>query len=467
MNKKERKFIKRSFLKIKKAFSLIELVISMLVIAIIIAALTPVISKRLTGSSTLKSRISDKCDALYPSGLCALCYLTPKQCIICAANCADYQYKNSDDCKCESCATKYNEPHCRRCNAERCTRCESGYYLDTNAHCVLCEAGYRCYIGDDGKNHKEACLAGTYSTAGSSTCTKCSASYATTTGTYAATSLSTSCTACGNGKYAATEGATSCTNCPKGYYCPDGKKVPCPKGTAGTAEGLSNVNQCTKCVASTSTVVGTYTSSDGQTSCTKCGTTKYAASAGATTCSSCNPGHYCKDGKYTACAKGTATASWNATECIGCTKSTTTAIGNVATSTGLTSCTNCGDGTYAEVNKQTYACKACPAGNICKNGTIWNCSGGGGTVKGNYCYKKANSCSGAYNSKTWVSATTAQTKEIGVQSMFNLRTECTATTKYGVCTNYRTICTVRTTAGTEVTQYSGCSANQMLCVISL
>ena len=48
------------------AFSLVEISISLIVIAIILAALSPVITKRLTSTSTQKNKISTNCSSYFP-----------------------------------------------------------------------------------------------------------------------------------------------------------------------------------------------------------------------------------------------------------------------------------------------------------------------------------------------------------------------------------------------------------------
>lgn len=75
----------------------------MIIIAIITAALTPIITKRLSATSTVKNRISTNCDSYYPEGYCSMCYITPKRCIICTKTCRSDEYKNVSDCICEPC----------------------------------------------------------------------------------------------------------------------------------------------------------------------------------------------------------------------------------------------------------------------------------------------------------------------------------------------------------------------------
>ena len=61
------------------AFSLVEISVSLVVIAVILAALSPVITKRLTSTSTQKNKISTNCSSYFPQamGYCAMCYVNP------------------------------------------------------------------------------------------------------------------------------------------------------------------------------------------------------------------------------------------------------------------------------------------------------------------------------------------------------------------------------------------------------
>lgn len=370
------KKFKNILYKTNLGFSLIEIVVALVVIAIIIAVLMPVITKRLTSTSTVKNRISTSCDSLYTDGYCAMCYLNPKSCIICTRECQEYEYKNTSDCKCEDCKVKYNNNNCTRCNSQHCTQCSPGYYLKDYI-CTKCEAGYRCYIDGSGNSIKEICPKGTAAAGGASVCTACKASSATQQGSIAVIEGSSSCSICSNGKYASQDKqSTPCEKCPKGYYCPSGKKSPCPKGTAGISEGLSNLNQCTNCAASSSTTTGTYNPSEGQSSCISCGDGQYTANAAQSACAPCQAGKYCPSGKIIDCPKGYYQNRSGQSTCLGCVKSTSTQQGNVAINTGQTSCSVCASGYYAEINMQGYACKVCPSGYACSGGKVNQCSAG-------------------------------------------------------------------------------------------
>ncbi len=128
------------------AFSLVEISISLIVIAIILAALAPVITKRLTSTSTQKKQNINKLLLILPSSIRILRYVLYKsqKCIICTRSCNSDEFKNVDNCTCESCRTKYNDSHCSRCNSKRCLQCDQGYYLDNNNKCTICPKGYYC-----------------------------------------------------------------------------------------------------------------------------------------------------------------------------------------------------------------------------------------------------------------------------------------------------------------------------------
>ena len=216
-------------------FSLIEITVALLIIAIITSILTPIITKRITSTRTSKNRISTNCNTLFPNKQCSLCYLTPKQCIICNIPCQDGETKNNDQCKCENCKTIHNDPNCSNCNLKYCTQCENGYYLNDNKICTPCPKGYYCFKDDQTKTStKKPCPKGTSNNKiAQKTCTPCLKSTQTTTGTYSNKEASLNCTPCNNGTYAQSDSQpTTCTTSPTGYYCPQGKLIPCSKGTS-------------------------------------------------------------------------------------------------------------------------------------------------------------------------------------------------------------------------------------------
>ena len=113
------------------------------------------------------------------------------------------------------------------------------------------------------------CSAGTYSSAGATSCTQCPA------GTYSSAGAS-SCTQCPAGKYSSA-GSSSCSTCSAGYYSTSGSSS-CSKCAAGKYSSAGS-SSCSTCPA------GTY-SGAGSGSCTSCPSGQTSA-AGSTSSSAC------------------------------------------------------------------------------------------------------------------------------------------------------------------------------------
>ncbi len=201
------------------AFSLIELGISFITIAILLAAFSPVISKKLASSATSSSGgssggVTYKCSTLFPDsdGACMLCTKNPKKCIMCSKTCPSGEYKNVFECKCESCSTKHSDSHCVNCDENSCFGCSDGYSLDSNKKCIICPAGSYCIDGTVKK-----CPIGTYSTGGATACVPCSSGTMSQEG-------ATSCSSCSD-IYANCLSCDSsgCSACESGYKLVDGR----------------------------------------------------------------------------------------------------------------------------------------------------------------------------------------------------------------------------------------------------
>ena len=349
------------------AFSLVEISISLIVIAVILAALSPVITKRLTSTSTQKNKISTNCSSYFPQamGYCAMCYVNPKRCIICTRSCNGDEFKNVDSCICESCRTKYGDSRCSRCNSKRCLQCDQGYYLDSSNKCVICPRGYYCYQDnsggvDQGVSVKKPCPKGYAApNEGMSACVACNKSTNTIQGSVAINEGSVNCTLCSNGYYASTQGqTTSCNICPKGYYCPSGKIIECPKGTANNQTGRYTV--CASCVKSTSTITGTYAISTKQTLCSSCTNGNYASvDKQSSYCNTCPGGYYCPSGKIIKCPVGTYSTG-GAVSCIACPS------GSYSSTQGASTCIKCSAGYYSLSGKSS--CSICPQGTYSTQG---------------------------------------------------------------------------------------------------
>lgn len=135
------------------AFSMIELVLSLLIISIILAALTPVISKRahnmIKVDTSMAIYSSAECNEWFNED-CQVC--TKNACLTCEKTCEENEYKNVGTCNCENCNTRSKE--CIRCGAKKCRRCNEGYALA------------------DGVCSDETCPEGSWSD-GLSVCQKC------------------------------------------------------------------------------------------------------------------------------------------------------------------------------------------------------------------------------------------------------------------------------------------------------
>ena len=156
------------------------------------------------------------------------------------------------------------------CNASedgRPTACPAGTYqpnvaVDSVSGCMPCPTGHACPLAT---SVPEACAPGTYRDtpgAGPDDCLPCPAGHqcqaATSVpevcpqGTFAPLSATVACLTCALGTYtSAGGGATACDTCPQGSFCSFANQLPlpCPGGTYGATQGLTNVSECTPCSA--------------------------------------------------------------------------------------------------------------------------------------------------------------------------------------------------------------------------
>ena len=201
-------------------------------------------------------------------------------------------------------------------------------------------------------------------------------------GAIAATSNSTTCTACPAGSVAPAANGTvcltctgrnvstsasgaACAECPAGWVPVDGNSA-CEECGPGTAElgttacvscgagSYSNTTAATTCLTCTA---GRYAVGPAATECAACGAGKFSGPA-ASTCGVCGPGTYstATAANCTYCPPGSV-APGNATAdaCTLCDR------GHIAPSAGGTACTACGPGTAANETGAS-ACVTCEAG---------------------------------------------------------------------------------------------------------
>lgn len=338
----------------KKGFSLVELLVSLIIISLIVAIFAPIMTKRLVQTKTaVVSKISSQCDVLSPD--CKLCITASgdKKCLLCEKKCSEINmFLNKEKCICENCSAL--NANCEKCADGKCLKCKAGYGLALNGKCTSspCESG----TYSDGSHSCTACAKGTFSTGiGSSVCEKCPKGYYCLGGS--------SLTLCPAGTYGAVIGAQSqadCTSCPTGYYCLGGtNKTPCGAGKRNSTEGATNSSFCIPCLA------GTYQPYDSSSVCYMCnGNYQYSNSSGAKTCSVCPAGQM---------------ANSSGTGCVSCPQgmvcdgnSIKTCASNQYADSSTNSCKVCPDGYYSS---NMSGCIPCEKGFKCSNGVKSACVG--------------------------------------------------------------------------------------------
>ena len=146
---KKNKIFKKVF-----AFSLVELMISLITISCIAAAFAPVITKKLNKSSVAVrsgNQLLSDCSKFNQDGKynCKACY--PDQCIVCTLTCPVERWLDLKQCTCRLCIGNSNDPKnpnpCLSCvDGTTCNRCKAGYYKNGNS-CADCPAGKCCPEG--------------------------------------------------------------------------------------------------------------------------------------------------------------------------------------------------------------------------------------------------------------------------------------------------------------------------------
>ena len=143
-------------LKRSSAFSLIELMISLITISCIAAAFTPIVTKRLTKSNvTVTGGGSGNSDQVMEM-MCANmfgdnCIRCSKECTKCVSTHYLTAEKTCSSCRsgyfCDGtsttmpCANKYGAG-CTTCNSEKCLLANSGYYISSDGYSIACSTQY-------------------------------------------------------------------------------------------------------------------------------------------------------------------------------------------------------------------------------------------------------------------------------------------------------------------------------------
>ena len=315
-------------LKKRIAFSLIEIMISLITISIIVAAFTPVISKKMksTDITVLQNNsglITDKCEDIDPSGYCKLC--TKTYCIQCDRTCSSGQYLDNTVCSCKHCSDKFS--NCKECDSDKCIKCNQTHYLDGKT-CTVCPSGKFCngtdkiydscadaagngnycdnsgnikscaskygdycqyctkdnctyctgYHWNTANNCKNTCIVGCVRCSNSSTCDTCQNDwvYNASTGQcdWWCGSHIANCRICQGSKTNSSNAGLSCQQCSNGFYMLNGACASCPSNCAY----CDSSGKCKTCYG------GYYVTSSG--TCSAC-SSKFGSNCVVCTASNC------------------------------------------------------------------------------------------------------------------------------------------------------------------------------------
>lgn len=230
------------------AFSLVELMISLITVSLISAAFAPVISKKLSKSMiSLTSSSPIKLDCSTIDSDCNICNGT--SCLLCNKNCGTGKYKNNSRCKCLNCTTL----NCAECTSSTCTKCQDGYYLENN-ECKVCPKGQKCpngktqelcpvgyYQNEEKQTTCKTCTGNQYQNEeGKETCKTCNS------GNYIPSSTAnSSCLACNSNCTLCSENANNCSSCKANYFLLGSSCLNCPNNATcagGTNSFICNTN---------------------------------------------------------------------------------------------------------------------------------------------------------------------------------------------------------------------------------
>ena len=313
-------------MKKSSAFSLIELMISLITISCIVAAFTPVITKKMKNSNVTisgnnVSDITTECTDKFSSN-CKLC--TKSYCIQCELNsCPIGQYTESKSCSCKNCSTLHS--NCSECDSTKCTKCKDNNYYINNGKCENCPTNKIC----DGINAYDE-------------------SYCTNppTGYYCEGNNIKRCID-KYGMYCATCNSSSCLSCNTSYYLSNGNCLSC---TSGCVQCI-NANYCTKCsnwfVLNTSTHKCDKRCDSYMPNCVDC--------TSSTNCTRCYGGYYINS--QNKCSPCTDIAN-----CIQCSNGST--------------CTICNSGYYVNSSNKCSACTISNCARCNTDGTCLACNSG-------------------------------------------------------------------------------------------
>ncbi|KAG8756404.1 hypothetical protein FRC12_010589 [Ceratobasidium sp. 428] len=128
--------------------------------------------------------------------------------------------------------------------ASSCTPCAGGTYTNQNGapSCTTAQCGwYAAPSGGTGATQQQKCGKGSYSAAGSSSCTKCPA------GSYCNSDATCAPSQCQPGRYSPAAGASDCLECPAGTYINNYGSTSCCNCCAGSFNSATSQTHCQAC----------------------------------------------------------------------------------------------------------------------------------------------------------------------------------------------------------------------------
>ena len=124
--------VKKTMNKIfQKAFSLVELMITLIVVSILTAAMASVITKKFKSKEITVAQGGGNgptmnCASISPQ--CGLC--EGWICVSCAKSCTENEALDIPNCDCKLCnSSDFHGSACLKCDMENCSKCIEGYYL--------------------------------------------------------------------------------------------------------------------------------------------------------------------------------------------------------------------------------------------------------------------------------------------------------------------------------------------------
>ena len=322
-----------------------------------------------------------------------------------------------------------------------CSTSNPGYYIST-----ACVSGSFSSLGTN--TVINTCADGSWSTAGSASCTQCDTSINPSSGYYVV-SLCVSNTnfaispcssplsgyyvdaLCVSGSASSVGSDTAVVKCNTysysniGYYitlCASGSFsslgsnsiiLPCPDGTWSDYSSSCNLSCgsgyfCTNGMR-TACAAGTYstsTTASSITTCNSCADGTFSV-AGSSSCNlSCGSGYYCSNGIRNACDAGTYSTSTTASSITTCISCAGGKYSIAVAGTSDLSCLNCADGKWSNSGSNTACNVDCGAGYYCTGGIKTACIGG--TYSSSTTAGVCTSCGAGKYSST-IGATTSST----------------------------------------------------------